>query len=314
MAVSNTSRHPGPFGSARTTRFDLAPYATPLCGNAALWTMPNAHYVKPHSVDYFEIDYVHRGSLTFHLSGQSPMHIHGGDVSILQPRTVHRCEHDTMAHCAYIVLCVEPSPQLPCPPFEAGELAAIMRIFRDSGNRVVRACVETDAAFVELRNASLASPEERNAPWYNGWLRNLMHRVVLCVVRSLGTPVRAPHYPSVERAKHLLEQSLTTPTKISQIARAVGLNPARLASLFQKATGQTPADYRMRLRVEAAARELRDTHLSITEVAARFSFASSQHFSLCFKKYLGVTPTAWRRAPELGTAHGRLTTEPRQKD
>lgn len=295
MAPPNTSFHAGPYASARNTRFALAPYAAPLCHNAALWTIPNALHVKPHAFDYYEIGYVHRGALTFHLSGQAPMRIHGGDVYILQPRTVHSCAYDTMAHCAYLVLSVNPAPPLPCPPFADREIPAILRIFGESGNRVVRACDEMDAAFVELRNASQFSAEQCRAPWHNGWLRNLVHRLMLCMVRSLGAPVRAPHYQSVEQARRLLEQSLTAPVRVSQIARAVGLSPARLAGLFQSATGQTPADYRMRLRVEAAAQELRTSSRSITEVATRFSFASSQHFSLCFKKYLGVTPTAWRR-------------------
>lgn len=297
MGYANTHVCLKPGAPASNRRFDLGPYAGPLCDSAAIWTIPGALHVSSHASDTFEIDYVHRGSLTFHLPGQAPMRIHGGDVSILQPRTEHSCEHDTMAHCSYVVLCVKATPPNHCPPFADEELPAILRLLRDNGNRVVRACDEMDTVFLELRNVSLSPPEQRCALWYNGWLRNLVHRLFLCIVRSLATSVRAPHYQSIEQAKRLIEQSLTSPTRVAQIAREVGLSSPRLASLFQSATGQTPADYRMRLRVEAAARELRDPSRSITNVAAQYCFASSQHFSLCFKRYLGVTPTAWRKLP-----------------
>ena len=51
----------------------------------------------------------------------------------------------------------------------------------------------------------------------------------------------------------------------------------------------------MRLRIEAAARALRASSASVMIITARFFFATSQHFAVCFKKYLGVTPTVWRR-------------------
>ena len=45
----------------------------------------------------------------------------------------------------------------------------------------------------------------------------------------------------------------------------------------------------------AAAVVLLDKQASITETADGLGFSSVEHFSAAFKKYYGVTPTAYRR-------------------
>ncbi|MEI7901487.1 MAG: helix-turn-helix transcriptional regulator, partial [bacterium] len=75
-----------------------------------------------------------------------------------------------------------------------------------------------------------------------------------------------------------------------------GVSPSRLVQLFREQTGLTPADYRMRLRLEEARRRLRDSAATVTTVAADLGFASNQHFASKFRKYFGVSPSDFRKA------------------
>jgi AraC-like DNA-binding protein len=57
----------------------------------------------------------------------------------------------------------------------------------------------------------------------------------------------------------------------------------------------SPNDYWQRIRVEAARDMLRKTDLSVTEIAIRCGYSTSQYFSTVFRKYTGTTPTQFRR-------------------
>lgn len=74
--------------------------------------------------------------------------------------------------------------------------------------------------------------------------RQLEQRFVAALGRSPASEIRRTH---VERVKNLLE---TTDAPLSQIAAACGLSDGpSLSRFFHRETGQTPSDYRNRLRV-----------------------------------------------------------------
>jgi len=56
----------------------------------------------------------------------------------------------------------------------------------------------------------------------------------------------------------------------------------------------TPNDYLLRLRIRKASELLSDSETSITDIAFRTGFSSSQNFSKVFKKYTGMMPSRYR--------------------
>lgn len=53
-----------------------------------------------------------------------------------------------------------------------------------------------------------------------------------------------------------------------------------------------------RYRLERGMEQLCNPNLSVTEIARSVGFASASYFSECFKRYLHMTPLAYRRAAE----------------
>ena len=58
----------------------------------------------------------------------------------------------------------------------------------------------------------------------------------------------------------------------------------------------TPYQWLMERRIEVAKEKLRDSRLSLADVAAECGFSDHAHFTRLFARIVGVTPSAWRRA------------------
>ncbi len=82
---------------------------------------------------------------------------------------------------------------------------------------------------------------------------------------------------------------------IEDVARQLGYGKSRLYSLFTREVGMAPNDYRQRIRIKRCCEKLTKTSDSVTAIGIDGGFHSSQYFSRVFKKYVGVTPTEYRR-------------------
>lgn len=101
--------------------------------------------------------------------------------------------------------------------------------------------------------------------------------------------------PRVAAALARMEARIDTPEPAADTAKAVGLSPRRLESLFKTALGTTPAAHALDLRLQAARRMLTDTRHPIAEVALRTGFSSPSTLSRAFRARFGQPPGALRR-------------------
>ena len=69
----------------------------------------------------------------------------------------------------------------------------------------------------------------------------------------------------------------------------------RFARQFVRALGLSPMRYLTLWRMQVAAQRLRETHLSLVQVAAEVGYESEAAFARAFKREFGITPAAWRR-------------------
>lgn len=63
---------------------------------------------------------------------------------------------------------------------------------------------------------------------------------------------------------------------------------------FKQATGITPREFAIQIRLARAENFLASTELSIKEIANRLGYHSTGHFSQEFKKARGKSPSLWR--------------------
>jgi AraC-like DNA-binding protein len=114
-------------------------------------------------------------------------------------------------------------------------------------------------------------------PGQTGWLAGLRDRFVgktLALIHS--KPARA--------------------WTVDELAGAVGLSRSALAERFTGMVGQPPMQYLTRWRLQLAANLLSTGNRNVASVAADVGYDSEAAFSRAFKRALGTTPAAWRRA------------------
>ncbi|WP_236795722.1 AraC family transcriptional regulator [Amycolatopsis sp. GM8] len=83
-------------------------------------------------------------------------------------------------------------------------------------------------------------------------------------------------------------------TSLRELAALAGVGEARLAQVVREATGQSPWNHLITLRVAEAKRLLATTALPVTEIGYRCGFATPSHFAASFRRATGTTPTRWR--------------------
>jgi AraC-like DNA-binding protein len=81
---------------------------------------------------------------------------------------------------------------------------------------------------------------------------------------------------------------------LTSIADAVHVSPFHFARQFKAATGETVAEYVVRLRLAVALERLSEGADDLATLARDIGFSSHSHFSSRFRRQFGSTPTAVR--------------------
>lgn len=101
--------------------------------------------------------------------------------------------------------------------------------------------------------------------------------------------------PAVRCAINYINFNLNEPLSLSYIANKINKNSSFLSSQFKKDTGYTITNYIHKSRIEHATRLLSTTSLSIQEVAEKVGMLELNYFSKLFKKYIGMSPTEYKK-------------------
>ena len=95
------------------------------------------------------------------------------------------------------------------------------------------------------------------------------------------------------------------PVDLATLAKVAGVSAAQLVRVCKRELGETPLRYVWRVRTTRGVQLLRDTGLTVGEIAWRCGFQTPFHFSRWVRALEGVGPRevrrgAWRRGEERG--------------
>jgi len=131
----------------------------------------------------------------------------------------------------------------------------------------------------EYRNNMVCVPE----------LQGELYKLLALICKKEKKHLARDKFAAIRPGIQLLEQD--SDLNLSQIAALCGVSDCYFRRLFQQYSGESPMNFRQRLRIERAKQLLlSDEQYSVGEVAQELGFADVYHFSKAFKKYCGVSP------------------------
>ncbi|MCQ2413402.1 MAG: AraC family transcriptional regulator [Clostridia bacterium] len=82
---------------------------------------------------------------------------------------------------------------------------------------------------------------------------------------------------------------------IEELSYRFHINPTTLKTVFRKVYGDSLSAHVKQHRMEEAGRLLRETEMSVAEIAAAVGYENQSKFTVAFKSSFGKTPTEYRK-------------------
>ena len=135
------------------------------------------------------------------------------------------------------------------------------------------------------------------APWSETALSSSVLELFVEISRLLSRQSPRCVLPDwLRRAVRLLERHFAEPISLTDVARAVGVHPVRLAQEFRRLRGCSMGVWLRRQRISASMEQLMSSTESVRTIARRAGFHDSSHLIREFRRVTGMTPGAFRRS------------------
>lgn len=258
--------------------------------------------LKRHCNEGFKIAYLSRGNLRLVVDDESYM-LEQGQFIVIRPWQLHAIGDPTVGPSRLLWLILDaglrrPSEDWHWPDwmvFSPDERERLSELLSQNNQPVWDGGSELNAAFEAVPQILLARTPETGETR----LKVAINTVMLGLLERMTEQVPALD-PDLSTSRHtvaifLRRLALNTAENwtLEIMAEECGLSRTRFADYCKRLTNMSPLQYLHHLRLEQAAAMLRRPDRgSITEIAFRCGFNSSQYFSNAFRKRYGHAPIA----------------------
>jgi len=111
-------------------------------------------------------------------------------------------------------------------------------------------------------------------------------------------PYESPTHARIAEIVKYINQNYKEKLTLSSIAERFYMSPSYLSRTFKMVMGVLITDYLNNLRISKAQLLLKESDLSILEVAGEVGFDNQSYFGRVFKSIVGVSPLQYRKEPD----------------
>jgi AraC family transcriptional regulator len=128
----------------------------------------------------------------------------------------------------------------------------------------------------------------------DGVLAIITSRLAGMIGRAPAAPGALPRW-KVDRITDHLQAHVSAQVALADLAALVGLSEAHFCRSFKRATGLSPLQWQLAMRIDHAKVLLSQPRTPMADVAAACGYAQPAHFAKLFRRATGVAPSEWRR-------------------
>jgi len=250
------------------------------------WESPGSQQ-EGHQHRYWELGYITEGTSELHVSGGGRFNLSAGSFWSVTAGTDHwlRQGPEARHHGLFVGL------QLPIIVASHSEwnLGGLLREVV-----VLHEVYQLERLFSRIITEG-ATPSNYQAAALRLGVDALLLEIVRAGTDGKRRATNEVMHPAVSRALSLLQTRYRENWSLERLASESGISRARLAQLFRRQVGSSIHKALIQVRVEHAQILLKDSDLSISEIAGDCGFATSQHFARIFRQSTGATAAEYRR-------------------
>ena len=253
----------------------------------------------PHHHNFFEMFFVLKGRC-MHQVEENISVLHKGDLCFIQPKVTHSLDVNDESIVIDVLIRRSTFRQYFYSILQGDNLLSnffMSTLYSKTGIDYLIFHTEEDPdlyyAFVDLCGESL----DKEA-YYSVLVNAILTRIfVMLLRRYMDTcDIPADKARDSETAMRIARyiQSNAAGVTLSSLSAAFHYSPEYASRLIKKTTGQTFIQLLTSIRIENAKQLLRDTSLSVIDIAANVGYDSCEHFIRKFRTVTGTTPGEYR--------------------
>ena len=132
---------------------------------------------------------------------------------------------------------------------------------------------------------------------FEKYMDNLLQNLILTLFRN--TKQEIDKSDELKYVIQYIKQNIGRNITISSLADMSGYSPSHFRRIFKEYMGISPKRYIANLRIENANRLIKDTDLTLSEIAELVGFTDYFQFATFYKKECGISPGKNRKEEHL---------------
>jgi len=253
------------------------------------------NYSEQH--DFWELCYLFDGEITVSLGDES-RDLSAGELLLIDPDRRHSYDSSKGNLSSAFVVCFESSSQA------LRALAGKVFSHSDLAAACMRDIVDESAGTFKMNDEEhLEALSEPNFGGQQIIMLRLEH-LLIGLLRDVSSQKNSEvvflkdenFYSDLSKAIiKFFEEHIREELSLDDVCRKMNYSRSFLCKTFKHHTGETIMGCFNRMKVEEAARLLKETEWSVSDVAHCLGYGEAKHFGELFKRYMGMSPAKYRK-------------------
>ncbi|MFV0401714.1 MAG: helix-turn-helix domain-containing protein [Oscillospiraceae bacterium] len=241
------------------------------------------HYLKrPQGCPTWLIIYCNDGEGSIQVGGGKPFSLGIGQVAFLPPNTPH--EYRASSENPWSIYWVHVSG------FQTLK-ALVPDHLRGALNLQAAGCELLESLFAECFEI-MKNKYTFDNYFYLSQIVSHMLASITHYVTDVGSNSRGE--TAVRDIIHYMKENLHRNLTLTELARKTPYSASSLQLLFRRYTQSSPIDYFLRMKIQAASKEIYFTSRPVKDIALAYGYRDPLYFSRVFKQIMGLSPREYR--------------------
>ncbi len=172
-----------------------------------------------------------------------------------------------------------------------GELVdSLVELYGISEHRIFKDC-RVFSLFNEFNKNANSIMDRKSIETQNAII---LHQIIQEMAGCIYTDDQK-HSDDAMILKEYIDTNYNKPIKIDDLSALIYRSESQTIRIFKKNFNMTPYEYVLKRKMQVAKQLLKNTKLSIRDIALELGFTNEHYFSSCFKQQNGLTPGQYRK-------------------